>query len=36
MPVMPPKITDWILKPGAIPFEFFDADGTSGVKNFKF
>ena len=26
---MPPKTTDWILKPGAIPFEFFDADGTS-------
>jgi hypothetical protein len=26
---MPPKVTDWILKLGAIPFEFFDADGTS-------
>jgi hypothetical protein len=26
---MPPKVTDWILKPGAIPFEFFDSDGTS-------
>ena len=25
---MPPKITDWILKPGAIPFEFFDADAS--------
>jgi ribosomal protein L37E len=27
---MPPaKVTAWILKPGAKPFEFFDEDGTS-------
>ena len=26
---MSPKVADWILKPDALPFEFFDANGTA-------
>jgi hypothetical protein len=31
LPHLPPKVADWILKSDALPFEFFDANGSYGT-----